>query len=183
MRWGVLGSVRGPRVVFGGTPKTSFCKLFRAGKSWAGGWPAFGRDARTHTRAACAPHSVFGVRDKINLSAALGVAVCELSFATGEPDYTLFVDGKALGTGKGKTAGHSLVGVEEQSTKYVTGVPHGLPHRHAPLPFCYEPVGEEIRFTNRFNPEPRSRNVFAIHRPETLLAWIKERGSGVPPLT
>jgi type I site-specific restriction endonuclease len=34
----------------------------------------------------------------INLSAQRGAAICELSFATGEPDYTLFVDGKAIVT-------------------------------------------------------------------------------------
>jgi type I site-specific restriction endonuclease len=32
-----------------------------------------------------------------NLAAARDVAVAELSFKTGEPDYTLFVDAKALG--------------------------------------------------------------------------------------
>ena len=37
-------------------------------------------------------------KDKINLSASRGVAICELSFATGEPDYTLLVEGKAIGT-------------------------------------------------------------------------------------
>ena len=42
-------------------------------------------------------------KDKINLSAARGVAICELSFATGEPDYTLFVDGKAIGTTEGRS--------------------------------------------------------------------------------
>lgn len=41
-------------------------------------------------------------RDKINLAASPGVAVCELSFKTGEPDYTLFVDGKAIGMDKAK---------------------------------------------------------------------------------
>jgi type I restriction enzyme, R subunit len=82
-------------------------------------------------------------KDKINLSAARGVAVCELSFATGEPDYTWFVDGKALGIVEAKPAGHSLVGVEEQSTKYITGVPAGLPAWHNPLPFCYESTGSE----------------------------------------
>ena len=37
------------------------------------------------------------VQDKsaANLSAGRGVALRELSFKTGEPDYTLFVDGKA----------------------------------------------------------------------------------------
>src|SRR3989442_5198223 len=66
-------------------------------------------------------------KDKINLSAARGVAICELSFATGEPDYTLFVDAKAIGTIEAKPEGHSLVGVEEQSAKYVAGIPYGLP--------------------------------------------------------
>jgi type I restriction enzyme R subunit len=122
-------------------------------------------------------------RDRINLSAARGVAVCELSFASGEPDYTLFVDGKAIGTVEAKPAGHSLIGVKEQSTKYVTGVPAGLPAWRNPLPFCYESTGEETRFTNRLDSDPRSRRVFAFHRPETLLAWVRESGSGVPPLS
>ena len=113
-------------------------------------------------------------KDKINLSAARGVAVCELSFVTGEPDCTLFVDAKSLGTVEAKPEGHSLVGVEEQSTKYVTGVPAGLPSWHNPLPFCYESTGSETRFTNRLDPDPRSRNVFAFHRPETLLAWVQQ---------
>ena len=92
-------------------------------------------------------------KDKVNLSASRGVAICELSFARGEPDYTLFVDGRALGTVEAKPVGHSLVGVEEQSTKYVTGVPPGLPAWHNPLPFCYESTGEETRFTNRLDPD------------------------------
>ena len=56
-------------------------------------------------------------KDKINLSAARGVAVGEPAFATGEPDNTLFVDAKALGTVEAKPAGHSLVGVEELEKK------------------------------------------------------------------
>ncbi len=77
------------------------------------------------------------VQDKnaVNLSAARGVAVRELTFKTGEPDYTLFVDGKAIGTIEAKPAGHSLTGVEEQSEKYVRGVPFGLPAWRSPLPW------------------------------------------------
>ncbi len=63
---------------------------------------------------------VVQTKDKLNLSASRGGGVvCELSFATGEPDYTLFVDAKALGTVEAKPKGHSLTGVEEQSDKYV----------------------------------------------------------------
>jgi type I restriction enzyme R subunit len=57
-------------------------------------------------------------KDKVNLSAARGIAVVELTFKTGEPDYTLLADGKAIGTIEAKPEGHSPVGVEEQSTKY-----------------------------------------------------------------
>jgi type I restriction enzyme R subunit len=52
-------------------------------------------------------------KDKINLSAARGVAVCELSFATGEPDYTLFVDGKAIGKVEAKPEGNTLSVVKQ----------------------------------------------------------------------
>ncbi len=76
----------------------------------------------------------WAVQDKnaVNLSALRGVAVRELSFKTGEPDYTLFVNGKAIGTVEAKPEGHSLIGVEEQSEKYVKGVPFGLPAWHGP---------------------------------------------------
>ena len=108
------------------------------------------------------------VQDKraANLAAARGVAVRELTFKTGAPDYTLFVDGKAIGTIEAKPAGHSLTGVEEQSEKYVRGVPFGLPAWRSPLPFSYESTGKETRFISRLDPVPRSRNVFAFHRPE-----------------
>ena len=52
----------------------------------------------------------WSVQDKAqaNLHTAKGVAVRELSFKTGEPDYALFVDAKALGTIEAKPEGHSL---------------------------------------------------------------------------
>ena len=80
------------------------------------------------------------VQDKgaANLAIARGVALRELSFKNGEPDYTLFVDSKAIGTVEAKPVGHSLIGVEEQSEKYVKGVPFGLPAWRSPLPFSYE---------------------------------------------
>ena len=116
------------------------------------------------------------VQDKnaVNLAASRGVAVRELTFKTGEPDYTLFVDGKAIGTVEAKPAGHSLTGVEEQSEKYVKGVPFGIPAWRSPLPFSYESTGTETRFTNRLDPVPRSRNLFAFHRPEALLDWVEK---------
>ncbi|MGV3662155.1 MAG: type I restriction-modification enzyme R subunit C-terminal domain-containing protein [Prosthecobacter sp.] len=113
-------------------------------------------------------------KSAVNLSAQRGVAIEELSFKTGEPDYTLFVDGKALGTLEAKPEGHTLSGVEQQSAKYITGVPFGIQYWHSPLPFCYESTGKETFFTNRLDPEPCSRRVFSFHRPETLLAWVQQ---------
>ena len=37
------------------------------------------------------------------------------------------------------------------------------------MPFAYESTGKVTRFTNRINPHPRSREVFAFHRPEELV--------------
>jgi type I restriction enzyme, R subunit len=117
---------------------------------------------------------VVQTKDRINLSAAPGVAISELSFATGEPDYTLFVEGKAIGTVEAKPVGVTLTSVEEQSAKYVSGLPAGVPAWHDPLPFCYESTGAETFFTNRLDPQPRSRRLFSFHRPETLAAWVHQ---------
>jgi type I restriction enzyme R subunit len=127
-------------------------------------------------------------RETLNLSASLGVAVCELSFTTGEPDYSLFVQGKAIGTIEAKPEGEALTGVEVQSAKYVAGLPGGVPAWKSPLPFCYESTGAETFFTNRLDPVPRSRRVFSFHRPETLLDWVQrekqtiQRFQEFPPL-
>jgi len=32
----------------------------------------------------------------------------------------------------------------------------------------------ETRFTNHLEPDAKSRDVFAFHRPETLLEWVKK---------
>jgi type I site-specific restriction endonuclease len=53
------------------------------------------------------------IQDKksVNLSASRGVAVREFTFQTGEPDYTLFVDSKAIGTIEAKKARYWLINV------------------------------------------------------------------------
>ena len=98
------------------------------------------------------------------------------------------MDGKALGIVEAKPTGITLTSVEEQSAKYLTGAPRGLPAWKCPLPFCYESTGAETFFTNRLDPPPRSRCVFGFHRPETLVAWaqlrkqIAQRLREFPPL-
>ena len=80
--------------------------------------------------------------------------------------------------------------VEDQSARYAVGLPPGikawLPDR--PLPFRYESTGVETFFTNDLDPDPRSRRVFAFHRPATLAAWavepltLRARLRQMPPL-
>jgi len=112
-------------------------------------------------------------RHEINVAAAPGVAVRELAFTTGKPDYTLLVDGRAIGTVEAKPEGHPLAGVEVQSAKYVAGLPSDMPAWNDPLAFAYESTGVETFFTNHLDPEPRGRRVFTFHRPETLREWAK----------
>ena len=108
-----------------------------------------------------------------NIHAARGVAIREFPLpGHGFADYLLYIDGKAAGVIEAKKAGTTLTGVEVQSDKYTQGLPAGLPRWHNPLPFSYQSTGVETRFTNGLDPEPRSRGVFAFHRPETLAAWL-----------
>jgi type I restriction enzyme R subunit len=113
-------------------------------------------------------------RSTINLSAGRGIAVREaLLKDRDEVDYLLFVDGKAIGTVEAKPEGYTLTGVEEQSGKYGKGLLDIYPKWREPLPFAYESTGIETQFTNQLDPSPKSRNVFAFHKPETLLEWVQ----------
>ena len=109
-----------------------------------------------------------------NLAARRGVAIREYPLARGFgfADYLLYVDGKAVGVVEAKKPGETLTGVELQSEKYSLGLPRAVPADVRPLPFLYQSTGEETRFTNGLDPEPRSREVFHFHRPETLAGWV-----------
>ena len=105
---------------------------------------------------------------KLNLGVSLGVAVREFPLSTGPADYLLFIDRKAAGVVEAKPEGTTLSGVAGQSGKYMVGLPPNLPCFQKPLPFGYESTGVETFFRDLRDPEPRSRRVFAFHRPETL---------------
>ena len=115
-------------------------------------------------------------RADMNLYAAQGVAVREFTMASGHgrADYVLFVDAMAVGAIEAKPVGTTLAGVESQSAKYAKGLPADLPALVSPLPFLYESTGDETRFTDGFDPEPRSRQVFSFHRPETMARWLRQ---------
>ena len=112
--------------------------------------------------------------DSINLYASSGVAVREFPLKSGHgtADYLLYVNQKAAGVVEAKPEGSTLTGVEVQSEKYSTGLPDNLPAYLNPLPFLYESTGVETQFTNRLDPEPRSRLVFSFHSPQTLASWL-----------
>jgi len=117
------------------------------------------------------------IQDKkqINLHAGLGVAVRKYNTQDGkELDYALFVDGKPAGVveAKAEDKGLQLTQVEEQAKGYADGKLKYLDND--PLPFVYESTGELTRFTDYRDPKPRSRPVFAFHRPETFLERLKK---------
>src|SRR3954453_14849506 len=112
-------------------------------------------------------------RKAMNIYAGLGVAVREFPLDVGEADYLLYADGKVIGVIEAKPEEHgTLTGVEGQSARYVGSLPAGVPAHKLPAPFHYETTGVVTQFTSLLDPSPRSRVVFAFHRPEELLRVV-----------
>lgn len=124
----------------------------------------------------------------MSLGAGLGVAVREYPLATGPCDYLLFVDRKACGVVEAKPEGVTLSGVAEQASRYQHELPTHLAAWSDPLRFDYEASASEILFSDRVDPNQRSRYLFSFHRPETLHDLLKSASSlrarlkGLPPL-
>ena len=114
-------------------------------------------------------------REQMNLGKSPGVAVREFPMSSGPTDYLLFVDRRAVGVIEAKPEGTTLSGVSEQTEKYLTGIPPFLLCYQKPLPFGYESTGVETFFRDLRDPDSRSRPVFAFHKPETLLQWIRQQ--------
>ena len=112
---------------------------------------------------------------QFNPSAGRGLALREVPLKSGTCDYLLLVDRKAVGVIEAKKAGTLLSGVAEQSGHYAANLPpHIQSDAEGHLPFLYESTGIETQFRDERDPEPRSRRVFAFHRPETLAEWMAE---------
>ena len=111
----------------------------------------------------------------VDFSAGRGVALREVKLKTGRCDYFLLVDRKPVGMVEAKKEGTTLSGVAEQSARYASGLPDFLAAGFTgPLPFLYESTGVETFFRDQRDPDPRSRQVFSFHRPETLADWTAE---------
>ncbi len=113
-------------------------------------------------------------RDRMNLGAAVGVAIREFQTDAGPCDYLLFVDKKPAGVLEAKKEGVVLSGIEAQTKDYAGKLPSWTNPPLRPLPFLYESTGVETRFTNLLDPTPRSRRVFRVHQPETLRVWFND---------
>lgn len=120
------------------------------------------------------------VQDKqaIDFNAGPGIAVREYQTDVGPADYVLFVGQSAVGVIEAKRdeVGQNITTVEDQTKGYATAHLKWIKH-HQPLSFLYESTGQITRFTDARDPKPRSREVFAFHRPETLRHWIESGSS------
>ncbi len=114
-----------------------------------------------------------------NPDSSRGVAVeyFQMGKEVGEADYILFVNGNPVGVIEAKKEGMTLIGKEPQTAKYSEGFPEEF-GKIEDLPFLYEASGSEIRFTNKWDAKPRSREVFAFHKPEIFEEWVKKGKQG-----
>src|SRR3954471_24329195 len=112
---------------------------------------------------------------KLDLSAGRGIAIREVRLKEGRCDYLLLIDRKPVGIIEAKKAGVTLSSVADQSGRYAENLPDFLRgDLVGKLPFLYESTGIETYFRDERDPHPRSRRVFAFHRPETLAKWLEE---------
>jgi type I restriction enzyme R subunit len=132
---------------------------------------------------------VVQVSKKIDFNAGLGIAVREHQTSVGPADYVLFLDRKPVGVieAKREEAAQSLTAVESQTEAYAAA-PLKWVNNPEPLRFLFESTGLLTRFTDAADPKPRSRQLFAFPRPETLQAWaqqpatLRARLQAMPPL-
>ena len=123
-------------------------------------------------------------RHAVDLVNNRGVAVREviMDAGHGRADYILYLDRKIVGVIEAKPEGTPLSGVEWQSGMYAEGLPPDLRPQavlvNDRLPFIFEASGFETRFTNGYDPSPRSRKVFNFPKPETLDRFIRFANRG-----
>ena len=111
----------------------------------------------------------------IDPSAGRGIAVTEVPLKSGSCDYLLMVDRKAVGIIEAKREGITLSTVAGQSAYYARNIPDLLSTGvKGKLPFLYESTGVETFFRDERDPNPRPRQIYTFHRPETLTEWAAE---------
>ena len=113
-------------------------------------------------------------RAEMNLAAGAGIAVREFGTGAGPADYGLFVDKEFCGVIEAKPAGTTLSGYADQAATYISEAPEWLGVDPKKRRFEYVASDTEILFRDHADPQPRSRRVFAFHRPETLRRSLSE---------
>ena len=112
--------------------------------------------------------------DQRMLSAGVGVAVREYPTGKGPVDYALFIDGIVVGVVEAKKSGETLSSVIDQSERYLDGLLEKFSDLKQRPSFSYETTGIETKFSDRRDPDFRSRYVFTFHRPEQLKKWLED---------
>jgi type I restriction enzyme R subunit len=119
-------------------------------------------------------------RKDINLWDGAGQAVREMIMKPGHGrvDYLLYVDKHVVGVIEAKPEGTTLSGVEWQSAMYSSGLPKDVQlkatTKDGRIPFVFEASGTETHFTNGYDPDPRSRRIFAFPTPSTLARALRD---------
>lgn len=114
-------------------------------------------------------------KEQLDITSDKGIALRELGMSdNGRADYILIYKGKALGVIEAKKYGTPLSIVEEQSKRYSNKLPSYIKSYSEELHFIYESNGKEIYFRDTRDIDYRSRKVFAFHKAETLLKYIKK---------
>lgn len=110
----------------------------------------------------------------MNSLARAGLAIREVVMARGHGrnDYLLYVGRRVVGVIEAKPESMPLSGVDWQHAMYFTGLPEAHRKRAVMvqdhLPFAFEASGSETPFTNRYDPEPRARQIFSFPMPAML---------------
>src|SRR5256885_2299975 len=86
------------------------------------------------------------LRDRMNLGAALGVAVREFATGSGPVDYALFVGRTLCGVVEAKAEGTTLSGFSDQASRYMAHIPEHLVREHGQVRFEYIASGTETLF-------------------------------------
>lgn len=110
----------------------------------------------------------------LNLGTNMGVAVREYPLGKEACDYALFVDRHPVGVVEAKPEGWTLLGVTSQSDRYLEVLASKFPNTPRKPSFSYETTGIQTIFTDRRDPDHRSRDVFTFHRPEVMVRWLTE---------
>ena len=116
--------------------------------------------------------------DKLNLGESegprKGIAVREFPLLQKATDYLLILDRVPVGVIEAKRLGYLLSGVADQSMDYIKLITKEFPDAENDPVFHYESTGGETFFRDLRDPKPRSRKIFAFHKPETLRMWFEQ---------